>query len=77
MLKIFSFVFFIILLLRYFLLRLRFSQYILLSFDGYKLTEVLNEKVDKGIPEFARAVLADEYFYIMSYDEFKVIKLYN
>ena len=52
-------------------------QYILLSFDGYKLTEVLNENIDKGIPELARAVLVDEYFYIMSYVEFKVVKLYN
>ena len=53
-------------------------QYILLSFDGYKLTEVIDEfTVDYGDPSAARATLADDYFYIMESKYFKAVKLYN
>ncbi|MBO5700994.1 MAG: beta-propeller domain-containing protein [Clostridia bacterium] len=54
------------------------DRYILLAFDGYKLTEVLDECMnDYGDPSAARATLADDYFYIMENKHFKVVKLYN
>lgn len=53
-------------------------EYVLLSFDGYNLKEVLNEEMPKGgMPDFGRAVLADGYFYILSAEDFKAIKLFD
>ncbi len=54
------------------------DRYILLAFDGYKLTEVIDECTnDYGDPAAARATLADDYFYILQNKNFKVVKLYN
>ncbi len=54
------------------------DRYILLAFDGYKLTEVVNEHMGELFdPGSARATLADDYFYIMENKHFKVVKLYN
>ena len=52
-------------------------RYILLGFDGYELFEVINEEFDSGDPAWARATLADNYFYMMSMSEFKAIKLFD
>ncbi|MBQ4139857.1 MAG: beta-propeller domain-containing protein [Clostridia bacterium] len=57
-----------------------YGRYILLSFNGYKLYEVLNEGITYqsfGDLSSARATLADDYFYVMHLDEFKVLKIYN
>ena len=54
------------------------DHYILLMFDGYKLTEVLDEYIGELYdPASARATLADDYFYIMENKHFKAVKLYN
>ena len=54
------------------------DHYILLMFDGYKLTEVLDEYIGELYdPASARATLADDYFYIMENKYFKAVKLYN
>ena len=51
--------------------------YILLQFDGNELVELLSEDFGtEGYYESARATLNDGYFYIFSYDKFRVIKLY-
>ncbi len=52
-------------------------RYILLGFDGYELFEVINEGFDSGDPAWARATLADNYFYMMSMSEFKAVKLFD
>lgn len=53
------------------------DHYILLMFDGYKLTEVVDEYIGDYAPASARAALADDYFYIMENKYFKAVKLYN
>ncbi len=52
-------------------------RYILLGFDGYELFEVINEGFDSGDPAWARATLADNYFYMMSMSEFKAVNLFD
>lgn len=54
------------------------SRYILLCFNGCKFIKVADESMEAWQAcDFARAVLADKYFYIMASEEFKVLKLYN
>lgn len=52
-------------------------RYILLGFDGYELFEVINAEFAAGDPTWARATLADNYFYMMSMNEFKFIKVFE
>ena len=54
------------------------SRYILLGFDGYQLFEVVDQKFDDTkTPNYARATIADNYFYIMAFGEFKALKLFD
>ncbi len=52
-------------------------RYVLLSFDGYELFEVINEEFDKVDPASTRATLADNYFYMMSMGEFKFVNVFE
>lgn len=53
-------------------------RYVLLDFDGYQLFEVVNQKFDVSFqPQYARATIADDYFYMMVSYEFKAIKLFD
>ena len=53
-------------------------RYVLLGFDGYQLFEVANQKFDVSFqPQYARATIADDYFYMMVSYEFKAIKLFD
>ena len=52
-------------------------RYVLLGFDGYELFEVIDEEFEKADPAYTRATLADDYFYMMSMSEFKVVKLFD
>lgn len=53
-------------------------RYVLLTFDGYQLFEVVNQKFDVSFsPDKARATIADDYFYMMVSHEFKAIKLFD
>ena len=53
-------------------------EYILLAFNGYELVEVERVGFENYIDlSFVRATLADDYFYIMGYDNFEVVKIFN
>lgn len=53
-------------------------EYILLAFNGYELVEVECVGFENYIDlSFVRATLADDYFYIMGYDNFEVVKVFN
>lgn len=54
------------------------QQYILLAFNGYELIELERVDFDNYVDmDFTRATLIDDYFYIMGYDEFKVVKVFD
>lgn len=55
------------------------NRYILLAFDGYKLVEVVDETFGELFSgaDSARATLADDYLYIMFFDEFRAVRIYN
>lgn len=50
------------------------NRYLLLLFDGYALTPIVNEELT-GYNEYKRAVLIDGYFYMFG-DEFKVVQIF-
>ena len=53
-------------------------RYILLAYNGYELVEVENVLFDGYIDiAFARAVLADGYFYVMARDQFEFFKVFE
>ncbi|MBQ1195028.1 MAG: beta-propeller domain-containing protein [Clostridia bacterium] len=53
-------------------------RYILLAYNGYELVEVENVLFDGYIEiEFARAALADGYFYVMARDLFEFFKVFE
>lgn len=53
-------------------------EYILLAFNGYELIEVECVGFENYIDlSYVRATLADDYFYIMGYDNFEVVKIFN
>ena len=53
-------------------------RYILLAYNGYELVEVENVLFDGYIEiEFARAALADGYFYVMARDQFEFFKVFE
>lgn len=53
-------------------------RYILLAYNGYELVEVENVLFDGYIDiAFARAALADGYFYIMARDQFEFFKVFE
>lgn len=50
--------------------------YILLAFNGYELTEVEDVQLEDYVDvSHVRATLADDYFYIMGYKNFEVVKV--
>lgn len=52
------------------------GAYVILHFDGTAITQKFIDGIcDDRFPERARAILIDGYFYIMSADAFKVVKL--
>ena len=53
-------------------------RYILLAYNGYELVEVENVLFDGYIDiPFARAALADGYFYVMARDQFEFFKVFE
>jgi uncharacterized secreted protein with C-terminal beta-propeller domain len=53
-------------------------RYILLAYNGYELVEVENVLFDGYIDiAFARAALADGYFYVMARDQFEFFKVFE
>ena len=53
-------------------------RYILLAYNGYELVEVENVLFDGYVDiAFARAALADDYFYIMARDQFEFFKVFE
>lgn len=53
-------------------------RYILLAYNGYELVEVENVLFDGYIDiAFARAALADDYFYILARDQFEFFKVFE
>lgn len=53
-------------------------RYILLAYNGYELVEVENVLFDGYIEiAFARAALADGYFYVMARDQFEFFKVFE
>ena len=51
-----------------------YSRYILLQFDGYKIHEILNERLGGGNDD-KRGVLIDGYFYMFGGEDFKVVAI--
>lgn len=53
-------------------------RYILLAYNGYELVEIKNVLFDGYVDiAFARAALADDYFYIMARDQFEFFKVFE
>ncbi len=53
-------------------------EYILLAFNGYELVEAEQVGFENYIDlSNVRATLIDDYFYIMGYDNFEVVKIFN
>ena len=53
-------------------------RYILLAYNGYELVEIKNVLFDSYVDiAFARAALADDYFYILARDQFKFFKVFE
>ncbi len=53
-------------------------RYILLAYNGYELVEIENVLFDGYIDiAFARAALADGYFYVMARDQFEFFKVFE
>ena len=54
------------------------NKYVLLCFNGYELVEVMKVDIDSYVDvSVFRATLADGYFYVMAYEEFKAVKIFN
>ena len=52
--------------------------YLLLHFNGYELINIATVKYDDYLsPAYARAALADGYFYVVCQDEFEAVKLFD
>lgn len=55
------------------------NEYVLLGFNGYELTELLSAKEAVGLdwldPNYTRATLIEDYFYIFCNSDFSVIKM--
>ena len=53
-------------------------RYILLAYNGYELIEIKNVLFDGYVDiAFARAALADDYFYILARDQFEFFKVFE
>lgn len=53
-------------------------RYILLAYNGYELVEIKNVLFDGYVDiAFARAALADDYFYILARDQFEFFKVFE
>ena len=53
-------------------------RYILLAYNGYELVEIKNVPFDGYVDiAFARAALADDYFYIMARDQFEFFEVFE
>ncbi len=53
-------------------------KYLLLQFNGYDLINIATVKYDDYLsPAYARAALADGYFYVVCQDEFEAVKLFD
>ena len=50
------------------------NRYILLCFDGYELSEILNVPLEAP-NHIKRATLIDGYFYMLGGNDFKVVKI--
>lgn len=59
-------------------LELSKSVYLLLHFNGYELNVIESIKFDGFLfPNYARAALADGYFYVVCHDRFDAVKLFD